>query len=220
MNTEDNIAGSTDETSPRSASGSSLDAKRPGATQAPSEVNGTKLPRYRRLRRNVFIATAVVSLLPLLIFTAINFFQDQRAYQAENSFAVSQILSNTKRTLEFVIRERRAALALLIQEQSYQALANNESLARSLQNLNNSFGGFVDLGLIDPGGLQAFYTGPYDLQNRSYEDQAWFHEVMLRGTHVSDVFMGHRHFPHFVIAIKHERAPVNSISFVRRLTWT
>lgn len=175
--------------------------------QLPVELAGARLPRYRRLRRNVFVATAVVSLLPLIIFTGINFFQDRAAYQAENTFDVSQILSNTKRTLEFVIEERRGALALLIREQSYDALAVNGALARALQNLNNSFGGFVDLGLIDPRGIQAYYTGPYDLQDRSYEDQAWFHEVVLRGTYVSDVFMGHRHFPHFVIAIRHERAP-------------
>ncbi len=173
----------------------------------PIELTGTQLPRYHRLRRNIFLATAVVSLVPLFIFTAISFLQDQQAYFTENTYSVSQVLSNTKRTLEFVIEERRAALALMIREQSYESLASNEALAVALQNLNNSFGGFVDLGLIDASGLQAYYTGPYDLQDRSYQDQSWFHEVVLRGTHVSDVFMGHRDFPHFVIAIKHERQP-------------
>jgi signal transduction histidine kinase len=175
--------------------------------ELPVELTGAHLPRYNRLRRNVFMATAVVSLVPLFIFAAISFLQDQQAYFTENTYSVSQVLSNTKRTLEFVIEERRAALALMIREESYESLASNEELAVALQNLNNSFGGFVDLGLIDAEGLQAYYTGPYDLQNRSYEDQAWFHEVVLRGTHVSDVFLGHREFPHFVIAIKHERQP-------------
>ena len=173
----------------------------------PAELTGARLPRYRRLRRNVIAATAAVSLLPLFVFTAISFLQDQRAYQAENTFAVTQILSNTKRTFEFVIEERRAALALMIREQSYEALASEEALASALQNLNSAFGGFVDLGLIDPNGVQAYYAGPYDLKDRSYKDQTWFYEVVLRGSHVSDVFMGHREFPHFVVAIKHERAP-------------
>jgi len=173
----------------------------------PAELTRAHLPRYRRLRRNVIAATAAVSLLPLFILTGISFLQDRQAYRAENNFAVSQILSNTKRTLEFVIEERRAALALTIREQSYQELASEEALARTLQNLNGAFGGFVDLGLIDPNGVQAYYAGPYDLKNHSYQDQAWFHEVILRGTYVSDVFMGHREFPHFVVAIKHEREP-------------
>ena len=49
----------------------------------PAELTGARLPRYRRLRRNVIAATAAVSLLPLFVFTAISFLQDQRAYQAE-----------------------------------------------------------------------------------------------------------------------------------------
>jgi two-component system NtrC family sensor kinase len=187
----------------------SANAERDGdaAERLPAELSGARLPRYRRLRRNVIAATAAVSLLPLFVFAAISFLQDQRAYQAENNFAVSQILSNTKRTLEFVIEERRAALALMIREQPYEELASEEALASSLQNLNSAFGGFVDLGLIDANGVQAYYAGPYDLKDRSYKDQAWFHEVVLRGSHVSDVFMGHREFPHFVVAIKHEREP-------------
>lgn len=175
--------------------------------ELPAELTGTRLPRYRRLRRSVIAGTAVVSLLPLFILTAISFYQDRQAYYAENTFAVTQVLSNTRRTLEFVIEERRAAIALMVREQPYRELASNEALGKSLQNLNNAFGGFVDLGLINSNGLQAFYAGPYDLQNRSYQDQQWFHEVILRGTHVSDVFMGHRDFPHFVVAMKHEREP-------------
>ncbi|MBD3257085.1 two-component sensor histidine kinase [candidate division GN15 bacterium] len=173
----------------------------------PMELAGTRLPRYRRLRRTVIAATTAVSLIPLFILTAISFYQDRQAYFAENNFAVSQILSNTKRTLEFVIEERRAATALMIRSKPYDELASNDELARALQDLNYSFGGFVDLGVINSDGLQAYYAGPYNLQDLSYQDQSWFHEVVLRGSHVSDVFMGHREFPHFVVAIKHEREP-------------
>jgi signal transduction histidine kinase len=189
------------------ARGAKAEIERESPDRLPAELTGARLPRYRRLRRNVIAATAAVSLLPLFIFTGISYLQDRQAYRIENSFAVSQILSNTKRTLEFVIEERRAALALTIREQSYHEMASEDALARTLQNLNSSFGGFIDLGLIDPNGLQAYYAGPYDLKDHSYQDQAWFHEVILRGSHVSDVFMGHREFPHFVVAIKHEREP-------------
>jgi signal transduction histidine kinase len=173
----------------------------------PVTLAGTQLPRYRRLRRNVFVSTAVVALVPLFIFTIISYLQDRQAYRAENNFAVSQILSNTKRTLEFLIEERRSALALLIREQPYEYLSSDTALAHALNNLNSSFGGFIDLGLIDTSGLQAYYTGPYDLKGRSYRDQTWFHEVVLRGSHVSEVFLGHRAFPHFVVSYKHERQP-------------
>lgn len=173
-------------------------------TALPPELAGTQFPHYRRLRRNVILSTVLVALIPLVILTIINYLQDKEAYRVESRYGVTQILSNTKRTLESVVEERRSALALVISEQSFYELNSDSALASTLRNLKNSFGGFIDLGLIDSKGNQSYYTGPYDLKNRSYTDQSWFHEVVLRGSYVSDVFMGYRNFPHFVIAFKHE----------------
>jgi len=174
------------------------------------------LPRYRRLRRISIIITSLVALIPLIIMTIINYYQDQKSYHAESRYAISRILSNNKQNLEFVIEERRAVLSLIIGQQSYQELSDNEKLKAILQDLNNSFGGFVDLGLIDSLGNQTYYAGPYDLKGKNYKDQPWFSEVLVRGEYVSDVFMGHRNLPHFVIAIRHER-PSGGV-FVLRTT--
>jgi len=162
-------------------------------------------PRYRRLRRISIITTSLVAIIPLMIMAIINYYQDQESYHAESRYAISRILSNNKQTLEFVIQERRAALSLIIGQQSYQELSDNGKLKAILKNLNNSFGGFVDLGLIDSLGNQNYYVGPYELRGKNYKDQAWFNEVLVRGEYVSDVFMGHRNLPHFVIAFQHER---------------
>ncbi len=173
--------------------------------ELPPELAGTQLPRYRRFRRNLVLVTSIVALVPLVILTIINYLQDRQAYRAESNFAVSQILSNTKRTLEFVIEERRSALALMITDKPYRDLSSDSALAAALQRLKNSFGGFIDLGMINADGQQVYYTGPYNLKNRDYKDQTWFHQVILRGSHVSDVFMGYRDFPHFVVAVTHEK---------------
>lgn len=173
--------------------------------ELPPELAGTQLPRYRKFRRNLVLVTSIVALVPLVILTIINYLQDRAAYRAESHYAVSQILSNTKRTLEFVIEERRSALALLIADKPYGTINSDSALAVTLQHLKNSFGGFIDLGIINAEGKQAYYTGPYNLKNRDYRDQTWFHEVILRGSYVSDVFMGYRNFPHFVVAVRHER---------------
>ena len=45
------------------------------------------------------------------------------------------------------------------------------------------------------------YVGPYQLRGLNYRNEEWFHETMLRGVYVSDVFMGFRKFPHLIIAI-------------------
>lgn len=176
-----------------------------GDMKLPPELAEAKLPRYRRLRRNVVILTSLVALAPLIILTIINYLQDRDAYQNESRFSITQVVSNTRRNIEFVVEERQSALAMVIRDKSYIDLCSDSALAITLQNLKNSFGGFIDLGLIDDDGIQRYYTGPYDLKNREYKDQIWFHQVDLQGTYVSDVFMGHRNFPHFVIAIKYQR---------------
>jgi signal transduction histidine kinase len=91
-----------------------------------------------------------------------------------------------------------------VRDESFKQLSDPRVLSRVFINLKASFGGFVDLGLIDSNGVQKTYVGPYILQGKNYRDQEWFKEVLLRGYHVSDVFLGHRNFPHFVIAVKHE----------------
>lgn len=161
---------------------------------------------YRQLWWYSFLATSLVALTPLIIMTIVHSHQYQKAVQTELVYPVSRLLSNTKCSLESVIAEREAALTLITYEKSFQDLGSEVSLNATFASLKNSFGGFVDLGLIDSEGNQFFYTGPYDLQGKNYQDQSWFHEVSLRNVYVSEVFMGYRNFPHFVIAVKQERS--------------
>jgi signal transduction histidine kinase len=162
-------------------------------------------PPYRRLWRFSVLFTLLTALVPLAVLTAIKYYQDQDAIKTESRFTVSRIVSNTKRTLEYVIEERLSVLSLTIGSRSFDELSSDAALASILTDLNRSFGGFIDLGIIDSAGNQQYYVGPYELKNKNYKDQTWFHEVALRGAFVSDVFMGHRNLPHFVIAIRHEK---------------
>jgi hypothetical protein len=145
------------------------------------------------------------------IMVIVNYYQDQRAYDAEMYHLISQILGNGKHTLDFILEERRSVLMMVINDKDYSDLIKEGALTSTLRNLKSSFGGFIDLGLIDARGIQTHYSGPYDLQGKDYRDQAWFHEVSLRGVYISDVFMGYRKFPHFVITTMAERLDYRDI---------
>ncbi len=159
--------------------------------------------RYRGLWRLSVVVTSLVAILPLVIMTAVNFLHDREANRTESLLAVSRILTSTTRSLEFVLEERRNALSLILSESTYEKLA--DELGPTLEHLQAAFGGFVDLGLIQSNGNQTTYVGPYDLKAKNYQGQDWFHEVLLRGVYISDVFMGYRNFPHFVIAIRDQK---------------
>jgi two-component system NtrC family sensor kinase len=172
--------------------------------------------RYHRLWIFSMVLMCLVSLTPLIIMTFTNYYQYEEAYTLEISHQVNQLISSTKQTLEFFIRERLSALIFLINEKSFEDLSDNKKLINLLSHLKKSFDGFIDLGLIDSQGNHRSYAGPYELLGKNYKDQQWFQEVTLQGIYVSDVFMGFRKFPHFVIAIKHEKE--NGDFYVLRVT--
>ena len=169
-----------------------------------SEPTGDRVPRYRGLYHNLIVIPLLAALIPLAIMATINYRQDKSAYGAENRYAISRLLSNTKRSLQFAIEERRAVLSLIARGNTRQELSSETRLMAVLRDLRESFGDFVDLGLIGSDGNQTCYVGPYDLKGMDYSEQPWFHEVSLRGVYVSDVFTGYRDLPHFVVAVAME----------------
>ena len=171
--------------------------------------------RYRRLRRTMMIIMIVVTIVPLFVLAFINHYQYQRALEGEVLGPVKTILNKTKSSFELFLAERRSAVSFIASAYSYEELADGATLSRIFEVMREEFGGFIDLGLIDKTGRQVSYAGPYNLKDKHYEEQDWFHEVKVRGTYISDVFLGYRKFPHFVIAVEQGGAHRTRSNFLR-----
>ena len=165
---------------------------------------GEGVERYDLLRKNFVLILCATAIIPLLLMAAINYYQYQSVLKEEIVKPLSRLITSTKQTLELFLSERESTLRLLIRERSFEELSNQARLNFIFQSLKAEFPEFVDLGLIDSSGLQRSYSGPYELRGKNYRDQDWFQEVQLRGVYVSNVFLGYRKFPHFVIAIKRD----------------
>ncbi len=172
--------------------------------------------RYRRILISAVVSVSVVAILPLLIMTGINYYQYQQAFDTERTRPMVRFTVNGKQSLESFLSERLSALAMVIRESSFRELRDAGKLNRLLVNMKQSFGGFVDLGVIDERGIQISYAGPYELEGKSYMEHAWFHDVSVRGVHISDVFLGHRNLPHFVLAV--QKDPAVGQEYVLRAT--
>jgi two-component system NtrC family sensor kinase len=162
---------------------------------------GADLGEYRRIWLRTVVLTLAVSLLPLGVMTLVTFDLYTRGQRSDLQHQVSEDLSNISGFVESIVEERVAALRFLAKENDLASLGTVD-LARIYENLRDSFGGFVDLGIIDPEGTQVAYVGPYDLEGDNYFEEEWFHEVSLQDLHVSDVFLGHRQLPHFVVVVR------------------
>ncbi len=171
--------------------------------------------RYRRLWLYSVTFTALVSITPLVVMTLTNFYQYENMFEAEMTHKVYRLTSNAKRFMSDFIEERRAALTYVASRERFETLSEPGELNQVFLDLKKSFGGFVDLGVFDADGNQRSYAGPYEVADHNYKWQDWFHQVYERGVYVSDVFMGYRNSPHFVIAVRLESAGTRESHFLR-----
>jgi len=169
---------------------------------------------FRRMWKLAAILTATVSIIPLVFLSTLNYHVTQRSIESERLSRTARLVSNTQRTIFYFFAERRSALEFIVKENSFEVLNTPGVLEQILKNLKNSFGGFTDLGLIDPLGRQRGYVGPFKLAGKDYSDQNWYREVMKNGVYISDVFLGFRNVPHIVIAVK--RSCTNGLCYVLR----
>jgi len=61
---------------------------------------------------------------------------------------------------------------------------------------------FEDLGVIDEKGMLETYAGPFKLENIRYSDTEWFRRAIKSDFFISDVFLGLRGTPHFIITAR------------------
>jgi two-component system, NtrC family, sensor kinase len=157
---------------------------------------------YRRLWQVTILLMTAVAVLPFTCVTIIDYHLTYSAIRSEILLRTSRLASNAKRSIAFFLESHKAALDFVIHNNDLESLKDSKTLAKLLIDLDKSIGGFADLGIIDEHGLQLTYAGPYRFEGKNYSSQPWFSEVVDRGIHVSDVFLGYRQTPHLVIAVK------------------
>jgi two-component system NtrC family sensor kinase len=157
---------------------------------------------YRNLQRKIITWTLLVSLAPLLILGATLYYQFENTCREKTIEQISYRAQAQAEAVDLFLKERTAILNAMADTHSFEHMIEEKNLARIFDVMNSRAGAFVDLGIIDSHGNHRAYIGPYDLIGRNYADQSWFNEVMIKGHYKSDVYMGFRQQPHFIIAVR------------------
>jgi len=161
---------------------------------------GTSPERYKALRRNIIILMILVTVIPLSLMATINYYQYQKNLRDEIINPLNVLTNKTKRSFELFLEERLSTVRFITSAYSYAELSDEKVMNRILGVLKKEFEGFVDLALLDSDGNLVNYAGPYSFPGKNYSQQTWFQEVLIKGAHISDVFLGYRKFPHISIA--------------------
>jgi two-component system NtrC family sensor kinase len=156
---------------------------------------------YSRLYHKFILITLACSLAPLLLVGwGINIHYTRFAKNRMINTIETQVDYHRK-IIELYLKERGSKLHLISQTHSKAYLSESSNLAHVFEILNQESGSITDLGVIDQDGRHLAYIGPYDLMDKNYSQTEWFKKVMQKGIYISDMFMGFRKVPHFIIAI-------------------
>ncbi len=159
---------------------------------------------YRNLRRKIVTITLLVSFAPLVILGAFIYFQFAAMYRDKVEEQIRYRANAQAEAVDLFLKERSAILSAMADTHEYEDIIQDRNLSQIFGVMNLRAGAFVDLGVIDSDGFHRAYVGPYNLKGLNYYDQPWFSQVMSKGIYISDVFMGFRRLPHFIIAVRHQ----------------
>ena len=168
----------------------------------PSASDMARRDRYRRLFLRFVLLTLVCSVVPLLLVgwgmsVKYNHFGEERVMTTFRNE-----VQHHRKVIEMFLKEHCSKLALMAATHSRQDFTQPGFLRSVFDLFNEERWTVTDLGVIDAKGVHLAYVGPYDLLDKNYKETYWFKMVMAEGLYISDMFMGFRREPHFIIAVR------------------
>jgi two-component system, NtrC family, sensor kinase len=158
---------------------------------------------YHSLTRKMVLIISLVSLTPLFLVSAIILYQFRVSYQEKVYDHLGELVQKHTQNIDSFLKEKLADIRFLAETFGFEELGNESFLRDRLETLQRDYGPvFVDLGVVNAQGLQIAYAGPFKLEKALYYDAAWFKKAMKTRFFISDVFLGLRGLPHFIVAIR------------------
>ncbi len=156
---------------------------------------------YDQLHRRLLGTMLATCLVPLLLIGSAAYVQFQRYARAMVLDQQERLVLNHARFIDAFFQARRAELEAITERYTVPQLLSGE-LERVFSVLQQGAGVYTDIGIIDDAGNHMRYIGPYDLAGRNYSQTDWFRRLQTDDVVVSDLFLGYRAVPHFIIAVR------------------
>jgi len=162
-------------------------------------------PYFRRVWKNVVTALLATSFVPLIVIGGGMYYYTAAVLKEKTLETLRTEVMHHKNTIDRFLAERVLDLKLLSENLTPEYLVQPGALESVFQSLQKQLSRFQDLGVIDHQGRHLAYIGPYELMTRNYKDAFWFKALETKPVYISDVFLGFRNSPHFIMAVKQPR---------------
>lgn len=161
---------------------------------------------YRSLTRNIMLTIIVVSFIPVFFVSSTIYYQFRNSYREKVLAHLQELVQKHQQRIDDFLKEKLAEVKFMSASFSLNELSNEAFLKNKLKTLRQEYSSvFVDLGVVDSRGKQIAYAGPFNLGKARYAEMDWFQKAMKNDYVISDVFLGLRGMPHFIIAVKQVR---------------
>ncbi len=158
---------------------------------------------YYSLTRNILLVVIFVAITPMIVVSSIILYQFDISYHEKVQAHLKELVLKHKQNIDVFLKGKLGDIRFLARTFTYEELSNESFLRDRLELLQQIYGPvFVDLGVINSQGLQVAYAGPFKLGKALYANSEWFQMAMKRDYVKSDVFLGLRGLPHFIIAVR------------------
>lgn len=158
--------------------------------------------REKQVKRSILTNMIIVPFIPFILVIGVSFYYFTTALQTNTTSSLQRIVGDHRDMIESFLMERESDLELITNTYDFDRISQMESIDDLFETLNRRSGAFMDLGIFDSQGVHIKYSGKYELKGKNYKEELWFKEVMQNGKYISDIFLGYRNVPHFVIAVK------------------
>ena len=161
---------------------------------------------FRSLNRNIILIIIIVSVIPLILVSITIYYQFRVSYHEKVHDHLRELVHSHTQNIDFFLQEKLSDIRFLTDSCGRDLLEDELFLQERLAALQKDFGpDFVDLGVINADGEQIAYAGPFKLAKADYADAEWFRRAIQSEYYISDVFLGLRGLPHFIIAVRNSR---------------
>jgi two-component system, NtrC family, sensor kinase len=163
-----------------------------------------KDPYYKSLTGRMILIVILVSFTPMILVSGSILYQFHISYHEKVEAHLRELVKKHKNSIDYFLNEKLADIRFLAQNAEHENLCKESYLERKLSILQMELDPvFVDLGMVNSKGLQIAYAGPFKLGKAQYSEAEWFKKAMQSQYFISDVFLGLRGLPHFIVAVRY-----------------
>ena len=173
---------------------------------ADSQANIFRIRKhFKQLQTRLILGLVIIFLLPSVLLSLYFHLQFAHTLKKSAMLNLAAVAESQKNSVDLYLQERVINLYNLFHSQEFTLTPTPGDMDNFLQSLKQFNDGFIDIGFINPQGIQTDYAGPYSfLRDMDYQQEPWYQRLLdeNRNYIISDIYPGIREIHHFTIAIR------------------